>query len=124
MDILAQLQALVGLINELQAKLVDAEAALNESVKVAYDKGFADGVASVPPVVSEKIYTQEELDAKIQEALLPLQAKVAELEVVVSGIDQKIADGVAMVKSELLIKYNELQVAETAAEVGFADLLK
>lgn len=124
MDILAQLQALVGLITELQAKLVDAESALAESVKAAYDMGFTDGVASVPPVVSEKIYTQEELDAKIQEALLPLQTKVEELEVVVAGLDQKVADGVAMVKAELLAKYNELQVAETASEVGFADLLK
>lgn len=124
MDILAQLQALVSLINELQAKLVDAEAAVAESAKVAYDKGFADGVASVPPPVSDKIFSQAEVDQMLADAVLPLQKKIEDLELVVAGVDQKIAEGVALVKADLLAKYNELQVAETASEVGFAELLK
>lgn len=125
MDILAQLQAIVSLINELQAKLVDAEAALSESAKIAYDKGFADGAASVvvtPP--TDKLYSEEELQTKIKEALFPLEEKITSLEAEIALLPQKIEEGVAAFKAELLAKYNELQVAETAAEVGFAELLK
>jgi len=119
MDLTA-LQNLLAALAAMQQQVVDAQALVDQ----AYQKGFADGVASVPTPVSEKIYTQEELDAKIQEALFPVNEKVAALEAEVALVPQKVAEGVAAFKAELLAKYNELQVAETATEVGFAELLK
>ena len=115
MDILAQLQALVSLINELQAKLVDAEAALSESVKTAYDKGFADGVASVPPPVTDKIFSQAEVDAMLAEAVAPLQKKIEDLEAVVASVDQKIADAIIAFKADLLVKVKDIEAIENAA---------
>lgn len=115
------LQTLLASLAALQQEVVDAQALVDQ----AYQKGFADGVASVVvPPASDKIYSEEELQAKVAEAVAPLQKKIEELEVVVAGVDQKIADALAAFKAELLAKYNEFQVAETAAEVGFADLLK
>lgn len=105
------LQTLLASLAALQQQVVDAQALVDQ----AYQKGFADGVASVPPIVSEKIYTQEELDAKIQEALFPLQAKIAELEMVVAGIDQKIADAIIAFKADLLVKVKEIDAIEDSA---------
>ncbi len=124
MGIVEQLVALIAALAELQEKLSDAQIALEVATKEAYDKGFVDGVASVPVVGAEKIYSEEELQVKIQEALLPLNEKIATLEVEIALVPEKIAAGVALMKAELLAKYEELQVAETAAEVGFAELLK
>lgn len=114
------LQTLLASLVALQQQAVDAQALVEQ----AYQKGFVDGVVSVPPIVSEKIYTQEELDAKIQEALLPLNEKVAALEAEIALVPEKIVAGVALIKAELLAKYEELQVAESAGEVGFLELLK
>lgn len=113
------LQQLLETLATLQQQAIDAKLLVDQ----AYQKGFTDGVASVVIPV-DKIYSEEELQAKIAEAVAPLQKKIEELEAVVAGVDQKIADGVALFKAELLAKYEELQVAETAAEVGFAELLK
>lgn len=124
MGILEQLVALMASLNALQTQLADAQVALEVATKEAYDKGFVDGVASVPVIVADKIYSEEELQVKIQEALLPINEKVAALEIELALVPEKIAAGVALMKAELLAKYEELQVAETAAEVGFAELLK
>ena len=125
MDILAQLAALAALIGDLKGKLEDTQKALDEATKAAYDKGFAAGVASViVPPPSDKIFSQKEADDLVAAAVEPLQKKVAELEALVAGIDQKVADGVALVKADLLAKYKELEVAAQALETGFEDLLK
>lgn len=115
MGIVEQLTALVAMLNELQAKLSDAQMALEVATKEAYDKGFADGVASVPPVVSDKIFSQAEVDQMIMDAMLPLQKKVEELEVLVAGTDQKIAEALMVFKADLLLKVKEVDAIEDSA---------
>jgi hypothetical protein len=125
MDLIQMLNGMVALISELQAKLADTQAALDEQIKIAYDKGYNDGVASIPvPVPSDKIYSQEELDAAIAVAMEPLVAKIAELDAVVAGIDQKVADAVIAMKLELAVKFQELKAKEDGIEVEFEELLK
>lgn len=128
MDIVKLLQDLTASIAALQAQLVDAQAAADSIAKENYDKGFEDGVASVPPPVSDKIYSQAELDAAVAGAVGPLQEQIASLQEQVSAmqgqIDQKVADAVALVKADLLAKYKDLEVALQVAETGFEDLLK
>jgi hypothetical protein len=119
---MSKIAEILVLIADLQAKLADVDAFVAAEKQASYDKGFADGVASVVvPPPSDKLYSQEELDAKIQEAVLPLQAKIAELEVVVAGIDQLVADKMAAFKAELLVKIQELDALEDSA---VAELLK
>lgn len=125
MDIVKLLQDLAATIAALQTQLADAQAAAESIAKEAYDKGFADGVASVP--VSDKIYSQAELDAAVASATEPLHGQIAELQVKVSeleaSIDQKVGEAVAALKADLLAKYEEQQVAESEGETGFKSLL-
>lgn len=125
MDLVALLNSLVANIAALQAQLVDAQASADALAKAKYDEGFAAGVASVGG--SDKIYSQAELDAKIAEAVLPLNEKVASLEAKIveieAGIEVKVKDAVAVFKAELLAKYEAQQVAESEGETGFKNLL-
>ncbi len=123
MNLLEQLTALVTLIADLQTKLADAQAAADELAKAKYDEGFAAGVASVSGN-ADKIYSQAELDAKIAEAMLPVQEQVAALQAQVDGFPQMLADKMAEFKAELSAKYQEMLVVENNAETGFAELLK
>ena len=124
MNLLEQLIALVASISELQAKLSDAQVAADELAKVKYEEGFAAGVASVSIPPSDKIYSQEQLDQAIALAVEPLKVQIADLQVLVDAMPSKIAEEVAKIKAELLAKYQELQVIESQAETGFAELLK
>lgn len=123
MDLITLLNNLVASIATLQLQLADAQAALDAEKKASYDKGFADGVASVNPS-SDKIYSQAELDAKLAEALLPLQLKIEELEKKVTELEIAQDAKVNAFKAELLAKYEAQQVAESEGETGFKDLLK
>ena len=124
--LVALLNGLKETIDSLQAKLVDAQASLDEAVKKAYDEGFAAGVASVP--VNDKVYSQAEVDAKIAEAVQALNEKVLMLEdqvkMLQEGQDKAVAEALAAFKADLKAKYEEQQVAETASETGFAEFLK
>ncbi len=126
MDLALLLNGLVASINELQAKLADANNAAQELANQKYEEGFAAGVASVP--VSEKIYTQAELDAAVQASVLPLQEQIVSLQAQVDGmqaqIDAKVAEAMALFKADLLAKYEAQQVVESDSETGFKDLLK
>jgi hypothetical protein len=135
MDIIALLQGLALKIEELSVALSDAQAAGDSIAKEAYDKGFADGVASLPPPVSDKIYSQEELDAAVAGAVGPLQEQVSAMQAELESLKVQVSDlqagledakieAVAAFKSELLAKYEEQQVVESTSETGFADLLK
>lgn len=115
MDILAQFSALLALLPELQAKLADAEATLAAASKLAYDKGFADGVASVVVTPGDKIFSQAEADAMVATAVEPLQKKIEKLELVVVGIDGKIAEALMVFKADLLLKVKEVDAIEDAA---------
>ena len=131
MDVFAAFEQLKAALAELTHKLADTEAAIAEAKKVAYDQGFADGVASVPvPGGDEKIYSQVELDAKIAEAVatseakvVELEAKVAELEAKVGEIDAKVAEALAAFKAELKAKLAEQQASVSESEAAFGSLL-
>lgn len=128
MDIVKLLQDLSATITSLQSALADAQAAAESIAKEAYDKGFADGVASVPPVPTDKIYSQEDLDAAVKAAAEPLQARVAELEAQVAdmpaAIDAKVAEAMAAFKADLLAKYEAQQADESAGESAIREMLK
>lgn len=114
---------LLALLNGLVAQLADAQKAADDLAKLKFDEGFAAGVASVP-VGSDKIFSQEEVDAMLK----PLQdelALVKEQVLALQGeIDTKVAEAVAGFKAELLAKYEAQQVVESDSETGFRDLLK
>lgn len=126
MEIIKLLQDLAASVAALQAQLADAQAAADSIAKEAYDKGFADGVASVP--TSDKLYSQEELDAAIAAAVGPLNEKVAELQAQVDSfpaqIDQKVQEAVAALKADLLAKYEAAQADEGDLENSVRELLK
>ena len=90
MDLVQLLNNLVANIAALQAQLVDAQASADALAKAKYDEGFAAGVASVGS--GDKIYSQAELDAKVAEAVAPLNAKIVELDAKVVAL-QALVDG-------------------------------
>lgn len=95
-------------------------------LKAAEDKGFDLGIAQAGVPAGDKIYTEADLQAELaikqalidagSEKIVALEAKVVELE---NAQDFKVAQFKAKLKS----KYEELQVIESQAETGFADLL-
>lgn len=99
------MEELLALIDGLKAK---AEA----EIKLAYDKGFADGVASTG---SDKIFSQADLDLKIQEAVSPLKSEIEALQLQVVQVDQRVSDAIAAFKVELLAKVKEVDAIEDAA---------
>lgn len=116
---------------------IGIEVEIEGEKKASYDKGFADGKASMGEP-GDKIYSQVEMDAAVSESnakfeemkasydeMKPkfdeLVLKVAEME---SGLQGKIDEAVAAFKVDLAKKYEDLQVAETEAETGFGNLLK
>lgn len=121
MDLVALLNNLVANIASLQAQLADAQKAADDLAKAKYDEGFAAGVASVGP--GDKIYSQAEVDAIV----LPLNEKIAALEVLIADINAsipvKVAEAVSTFKAELLAKYEAAQVVESDVETGFKNLL-
>lgn len=128
-DLVATIAALKSQLEMLEKQSVDAKLELDKVAKESYDKGFADGVASVPPPpISDKIYSQSEVDQIMKEACGPLEEKVAglekELDLVKANIQHQIDQAVNSMKAELLEKYEAMLVVEKQAETGFADLLK
>lgn len=109
MELLQMLQDLLAKIQELQNKIVDAQNALDIEVKAAYQKGFADGVASVQEQPSDKIYSQEDMDNAIKLSVEPLNARIAELEASMADIDAKIAEAVAAKIAEFKAKLDEVE---------------
>lgn len=127
------LEILSGLEVEIQAeyqpkldKIAAAKAALEAELKVAHDAGFDEGVLQ-NTVPGDKIYTE----ADYQAAVVPLQAKIAELELAVKASDESlpgkievaVAGALAAFKVELAQAYDAQQVAESEGETGFKSLL-
>jgi hypothetical protein len=125
-DLLANVSALQGQIVDLQSKLSDAQGELDKVAKESYDKGFADGVKSVP--VSDKVFNQAEVDAMLASAVGPLNEKIsmlmAEIDLIKANVQIQIDQAVNDFKSELAEKYEAMLVVEKQAETGFAELLK
>lgn len=125
MDLVALLNGLVANIAALQAQLADAQKAADDLAKLKYDEGFAAGVASVPVVPGG--FTQEQVDAFVAAAVAPLAEKIALLDAKVLELEAAVlaeAGKLVAFKADLLAKYEEAQVAESAVETGFKDLLK
>ena len=127
MESLVQLlEGLKNSIDALQKQLEDAQASLAVEVKEAYDKGFVDGVASVPKV--DKLYSQEEADAFVLAAVEPLQAEIsgllAKIEELGGSIQPKIDEAIAAFKAELKAKYQAAQAEESGKESEFGMLLE
>lgn len=123
MDLVQLLSGLLESLSQLQAKLADADQAAQDLARSKYEQGFAAGVASVSIPVSDKIFSQAEVDAMVlplQESILSLQSQIDQMQ---AQIDAKVSQAVAAFKAELLAKYEAQQVVESASETGFKDLL-
>lgn len=120
MDLVQLLKDLAASIAALTSQLADAQAAADAAAKMSYDKGFADGVASVPAGGGDKIYSQAELDAAVTAAVQPLSDQVTALTAQVAAmqgqIDQAVADAVAALKADLLTKMQALDADAAAIE--------
>jgi hypothetical protein len=119
---------LLVLLQELAAKLADAQAALDLEKKKSYDEGFAAGVASVLPG-TDKVYSQEELNAAVLAAKEGLQLEIdslkaelevakADLEKLKADLDVKVEEAKAALKVELLAKLDAQQAAESESEAA------
>lgn len=129
MDLITLFNLLQQTIADLQAKLMDAQAALDLEKKASYDLGFADGVASVPvQPISDKIYSQAEFDAKLAEGLSTMQLELdgvkAQFEALKGSVDAQIKSAVDAKLGELKAAYDSMLVIENQAETGFGDMLK
>lgn len=95
-------------------------------LKAAEDKGFDLGIAQAGVPAGDKIYTEADLQAEkaILQALIEAgKEKIAGLESKVVELENAQDFKVAQFKAQLKSKYEELQVIESQAETGFADLL-
>lgn len=133
MDLLAIFAALQQAIVDLQAKLAEAQAALEVEKKTSFDAGFAAGVASVSPG-NDKVFSQAELEAAVAQAKAELQLVVDGLLAEIAPLKDQLAqipalieagkvEAVLALKAELKAKYEEAQLAEKSAEDAFASLL-
>lgn len=128
MDIVQLLQNLAAQITELQAKFAEAQnkladvqalldseklASFNEGKSVGYEEGFAAGQAASG---NGKLYSQEEADALVANAVAPLQEQINVLQGQVDAMPQKIADAVAIAKAELKAQVEALIDAQQSAE--------
>ena len=89
---------LLQILKDLQAQLANVEALVAVEKQASYDAGFAAGVASVTG--NDKVYSQAEFDAKLAEAVSPLQAELAVVKAEVEGLKAEVLKA-----SELVAKY-------------------
>lgn len=108
-DLVKLLTDLKASLDALQVQLADAEAA----AKAAYDKGFADGVASVVPQPGP---TQADLDAAL--------AKVAELEAALATAKAESEAALAQAVSALKASFKSILDAFEAKENADVDAAK
>lgn len=113
-DLIALLQGLSASIAALQAQLVDAQAA----AQAQYDKGFADGKASV-----SGDFTQADIDAAVKAAVDPLNAQILDLQGQLSGVQGQIDAAVLQAKSDLKVAVKALIASEDADAQGKVDAL-
>lgn len=122
---------LLALLQDVVLKLAQAEALLAAEKKASFDAGFAAGVASVSGG-SDKIYSQEELDAAVAAALAPVKEELVLLKEEIAQLkaafqaekDKAVADALVAFKAALAKEYADRQVVESELETGFAMLLK
>lgn len=115
------MEAKIVTAQEEVTKLTELLAMIESEKQAAYDEGYAAGVSTQG---SDKLYSQAELDAKIQDAILPLQEEINVLKSQIVDVEVVKSEAKAELKAELLAKYEEQQVVESQSETGFSDLLK
>ena len=114
---------------QAEAEVLQYDAIVSEldlDLKAAEDKGFDLGLAQAGIPATDKIYTEADLQAEkaILQAIIDAGVeKIAALEVKVAELEAAQDFKVAQFKAQLKSKYEELQVIETQAETGFAELL-
>lgn len=99
--------AIIAALADLQAKLADVSAFAKEQ----YDKGFADGVASVV-VDPEKKFSQADLDAAVSAAVAPLSEQIAAMQAQLDGVPQMVKDAVLAENARIMqiVKDEELDL--------------
>lgn len=119
MDLITLLNNLVASIDALKLQLADAQVA----AQAQYDKGFADGVASVQPG-----FTQADIDAAVAAAVQPLNDSIAALQLQLEGVPAQVASAVNSAKAELklalLEAYEAAQASESESEETVRKLLQ
>lgn len=105
MDLIKLLQDLVASIDALKLQLVDAQAAAQAN----YDKGFADGKASVSGG-----FSQADLDAAVKAAVDPLNAQIAAMQLQLDGVQGQIDSAVSQAKEGVKSAVSALVDAEDA----------
>lgn len=107
------LQEMMAQMEAMKAQLAGFDAALVEAKKASYDEGYAAGVEMMK--AGAKLYTEEELAAKVAEALAPLEAKMKEMELAMADFQGNVNAAVAAVKAELLAKLEAMDAAQDEA---------
>lgn len=109
-----------------QLSLVGADQQLADELKASYDAGYAAGLAAASG--SDKIYSQLEVDAKIAEAIAPLQFQINDLgmklDAAIADKDASIAQALIDLKASLLAQLELEQASELALKESFKSLLK
>jgi len=146
MDIIAQIQALLVLVEQIKSENIDLAVAL-EAAKLAaftegkvagfedgnvagYALGFEDGKNSVPVVTGG--FTQEQVDVMIAEAVDPLKKNLLEKDAEIVALKESIAIEISTqvqialtaLKADLAARFAEAQANEASLETAFGDLLK
>ena len=109
------------MIAQAQDRVIELEAlksTIAAELQEQYDAGFSAGAASVG---SDAIYTEEQLQAKISEAVLPLQAQIEEFP---NQIQTAVEQAKVELKAELLADYEAAQASESSIEAAFLSKLK
>lgn len=116
MNIMEQIDGVITGMNEVKN-------AVEAYGQAKYDQGKADQAAQQGGTVITG-FTQEQVDAKVAEAVAPLEAQVIaqrqELDGVQARIDQAVSEAVQAAlsaqKAEILSKIDAQQAAESASE--------
>lgn len=112
-ELLKMIQDMMAQMEAMKAQLVGFDASLAEAKKASYDEGYAAGVEMMK--AGAKLYTEEEMSAKIAEAIAPLDAKIKEMELAMADFQGNVNAAVAAVKVELLAKLEAMDAAQDEA---------
>jgi flagellar capping protein FliD len=110
MDLITLLTNLNNALSALQQQLADAQAA----AQAQYDKGFADGKASVTGG-----FTQADIDAAVKAAVDPLNEQIAAMQSQIDSIPAQIE----VARTELKAAVKSLMQAEELDEESKLDNL-
>lgn len=109
MDLITLLINLSASIDALKQQLVDAQAA----AQAQYDKGFADGVASVKPG-----FSQADIDAAVAAAISPLNDQIASLQAQIDSTQSQIDAAVAAYKVQVQAAYAKEKADDAADDLA------